>query len=187
MRIPAQDLISMNSLPEYLLSCKGMRQLVNYKMPGLRIALFGCLLLAASCRQAEAPEYYGFQDIRIGQVVGKKTTLSTTLKFYNPNPFSLQLKRAEVDVKLNAIPSGHSLLDSTILIPQKDTFYVPVSMQVDLSSILSNALSLLLDKDKQINVTLDGRVKLKKGWVSFSRPFHYEGKQDLNELLSGGF
>ncbi|HEX9512710.1 MAG TPA: LEA type 2 family protein [Puia sp.] len=164
-----------------------MHQLINYMKPGPWIALFGCLFLAVSCRQAEAPEYYGFQDIQIGKVEGQKTTLSATLKFYNPNPYSLQLKRAEVDVKLNAIPAGHSLLDSTILIPQKDTFYVPVSMQVDLRSILSNALSMLLDKDKQVDVTLDGRVKLKRGWISFSKPFHYDGKQDLNALLSGGF
>jgi LEA14-like dessication related protein len=165
-----------------------MRQLINYyKRPGSWLILFGCLVLAVSCRQAEAPEYYGFQDIRIGKVEGNKTTLSTTLKFYNPNPYSVQLKRAEVDVKLNSIPSGHSLLDSTIFIPQKDTFYVPVSMQVDLSSILSNALSLLLNKDKLVNVTLDGKVKLKRGLISFSRPFHYEGKQDMNELMSGGY
>lgn len=163
-----------------------MHQLIKYATPGPWIALSCCLLLAVSCRQAEAPEYYGFQDIRIGKVEGQKTILSTTLKFYNPNTFSLKLKRAEVDVKLNALPAGHSLLDSTIFIPQKDTFYVPVSMQVDMHSILSNALSMLLEK--QVTVTLDGRVKLKRGWVTFSRPFHYEGKQDLNELMnSGGF
>jgi LEA14-like dessication related protein len=182
-----------------------MRQLIKYKARGRQTALglapgqwlvlsrtparwlilSGCLFLAVSCHQAEAPEYYGFQDIRIGKVEGQKTTLSTTLKFYNPNPFSLQLKRAEVDVKLNALPAGHSLLDSTIFIPRKDTFFVPVSMQVDLHSIFSNALSMLLEK--QVTVTLDGRVKLKRGWVSFSKPFHYEGQQDLNALMSSGF
>ncbi len=152
-------------------------------IPGQWIFISCCLLLAASCRQAEAPEYYGFQNIRLGAVQGQQTTLSTTLKFYNPNPFSLQLKRAEVDVLLNAKPAGHSLLDSTIFIPGKDTFYVPVNIQVNLQSIFSNALAMFLDKDKQINVTLDGRVKLKRGWVSFSRPFHYEGKQALNSLM----
>lgn len=164
-----------------------MRQLTNYKIPGRWIAISCCLLLAAGCRQAEAPEYYGFQNIQLGAVHGQQTTLSTTLKFYNPNPFSLQLKRAEVDVLLNAKPAGHSLLDSTIFIPQKDTFYVPVSMQVNLQSIFSNALELLMNKDKLVNVTLNGRVKLKRGWVSFSRPFHYEGQQDLNALMSSGF
>lgn len=154
--------------------------------PGLYVAILSCLLLTVGCRQAEAPEYYGFQDIQIGKIQGQQTVLSTTLKFYNPNSFSLQLKRAEVDVKLNNTPAGHSLLDSTIFIPQKDTFFVPVSMQVDLHGILSNALSMLLEK--QVNVTLDGRVKLKRGLISFSKPFHYEGKQDLNELMNtGGF
>ena len=164
-----------------------MHQLINYKAPGRWIVLSCCLLGAVSCRQAEAPEYYGFQNIRIGAVQGQQTTLSTTLKFYNPNPFSLQLKRAEVDVLLNAKPAGHSLLDSTIFIPQKDTFFVPVTMQVNLQSIFSNALAMFLDKDKQVNVTLDGRVKLKRGWVSFSRPFHYDGKQDLYSFMPGGF
>ena len=56
------------------------------------------------------------------------------------------------------------------------------SMQVDMRSIFNNALSMLLEK--QVTVTLDGRVRLKRGWVSFSKPFHYEGRQDLNELLS---
>jgi LEA14-like dessication related protein len=173
-------LAAMSYRPNYMIPGSAGR----LQFPGL--ALLACLLLAVSCRQAEAPEYYGFQELQIGKVENQKTVLSTTLKFYNPNPFSLQLKRAEVDVKLNNIPAGHSLLDSTILIPQKDTFFVPVSMQVDLRSIFNNALSMLLEK--QVNVTLDGRVKLKRGWVSFSRPFHYEGKEDLNELMSqGGF
>src|SRR5580692_3536335 len=91
-----------------------------------------CCLIAPmiSCHQPEAPEYYGFQDIQISKVSGQQTTLSATLKFYNPNPFSLQLKQAEVDVSLNGKHAGHSQLDSTIFIPQRDTFYVPVAMQL---------------------------------------------------------
>ena len=141
------------------------------------------LLLVAGCHHPEAPEYYGFQDLQIGAVTGQHATLSTTLKFYNPNPFSLQLKRAELDVLLNGKPAGHSILDSTVMIPKKDTFYVPVSLQVNLQSLLSNALQLLMDP--HVNVTLDGRVHLKRGIVAFSRPFHYEGKEDISALLQG--
>ena len=141
------------------------------------------LILLAGCHHPEAPEYYGFQDLQIGTVTGQQASLSTTLKFYNPNPFSLQLKRAELDVLLNGKAAGHSILDSTVEIPRKDTFYVPVSLQVNLQGLLGNALQLLMDP--HVTVTLDGKVHLKRGMISFTRPFHYEGKEDISALLRG--
>ena len=151
-----------------------------------KLLLFVLVLAGmAGCRQPEAPEYYGFQDLHIGRGEGQQATLGTTLKFYNPNPFSLQLKGAEMDVMLNGRPAGHSVLDSTVLIPKKDTFYVPVTMQLNLQGLLGNALQIFLEK--QVTVTLDGRVRLKRGAIPFSRPFHYEGKEDLNALLQGEY
>ena len=111
--------------------------------------------------------------------------MSATVKLFNPNPYSLQLKRAEVDIAINGKPAGHSLLDSTIFIPGRDTFYVPVALQVDLKSLFSNALQLLMGK-QNATITLDGRVKIKKGMFTFNRPFHYEGKQDLSSLIPSG-
>lgn len=154
---------------------------MNNKLLLFVLALAGM----TGCRQPEAPEYYGFQDLHIGRGEGQQATLGTTLKFYNPNPFSLQLKGAEMDVMLNGRPAGHSVLDSTVLIPKKDTFYVPVTMQLNLQGLLGNALQIFLEK--QVTVTLDGRVRLKRGAIPFSRPFHYEGKEDLNALLQGEY
>jgi LEA14-like dessication related protein len=162
-----------------------MRKIVSGKTMSQWIGICCLTLLIISCHQPEAPEYYGFQDIQVGKVSGQQTTLSATLKFFNPNPFSLQLKQAEVDVSLNGKHAGHSELDSTIYIPKKDTFYVPVSMQIDLHSILSNALQVLLEK--QVTIALDGRVKLKRGLVPINRPFHYEGKQDISSFMPSGF
>ena len=146
------------------------------------VALLGLIVWATGCRQPDAPEYYGFQNPQIVRS-GALTTLSTTLNFYNPNPYNLKLLRAEMDVSLNGKHAGHSLLDTTIFIPKKDTFFVPVSLQVNLSSLMSNALAVLLEK--QATISLDGRVKIKRGAFTFNRPFHYEGKQDLNSLLQG--
>jgi LEA14-like dessication related protein len=156
-----------------------MRQMIK------QMIWVGALVAAvAGCRQPQPPEYYGFQDLQVGLGSGQATTLSATIKFYNPNPFSLELKRAEMDVSINGKHAGHSLLDSTILIPKKDTFYVPVSVQLDMKAIFSNALQLLLDQ--QATIILDGRVKIKRGAITFSRPFHYDGQQDLKSLLPPG-
>ncbi len=157
-----------------------MRHTVTFSL----LLIAGLTLSIAGCRQPQAPEYFGFQNLQVSQGTGHSTTLAATIKFYNPNPFSLELKRAEMDVSINGKPAGHSLIDSTILIPRKDTFYVPVSVQLDLRSILSNALQLLLDQ--QATLSLDGKVKVKRGMMTFNRPFHYDGKQDLKTLLPPG-
>ena len=148
---------------------------------GLAVLVIG----AAGCKQPEAPEYYGFRDLQIGTATGSQTMVSAVVKLYNPNPYPLELRRAEVDVSINGRHAGHSLLDSTIYIPRRDTFYVPIAMQVDLQAIMSNALQALLSRET--SVTLDGRVKIKKGMLTFNRPFHYDGKQDLNSLFQQGF
>jgi len=148
----------------------------------LLLLIAGCM---TGCHQPQAPEYYGFQDLRIGRDAANQTTLGTTLKFYNPNPFGLTLRRAEMDVMINGKAAGHSVLDSTVLVPRKDTFYVPVTMQLNLQGILGNALQILLEK--QVTIVLDGRVYLKRGAIPFSRPFHYEGKEDINALLQGEY
>lgn len=146
--------------------------------------LIGLTGLAAGCRQPEPPEYFGFQDIQIIKTTGSQPTLATVVKLYNPNPFSLELRRAEVDVAINGHHAGHSLLDSTIYIPKRDTFYVPVAMQVDLQAILSNALQSFFSK--KATITLDGRVKIKKGMMLYNRPFHYEDQEDIQQLLQNG-
>jgi LEA14-like dessication related protein len=141
------------------------------------------ILWTASCRQPQAPEYYGFQNLQLARGADGQATLATTVKMYNPNPFNLSLKRAEVDVLINGKHAGHSLLDTTIFIHKKDTFFVPIALQIDMKAIFSNALSLL--QSSKVNVTLDGRVKVTKGLMTFNRPFHYDGKEDISELLQG--
>jgi LEA14-like dessication related protein len=157
-----------------------MRQLISGKSI-LKCASLVLVIWLAGCSQPQAPEYYGFQNMQVSKSPDGQATLATTVKMYNPNHYSLQLKRAEVDVSLNGHHAGHSLLDTTIFIPQQDTFYVPIALQIDLRSILSNALQMLIDK--QTTISLDGRVKIKRGMFTFDRPFHYDGKQDLNSLL----
>jgi LEA14-like dessication related protein len=151
------------------------------------ILLTGAVLIAwvAGCRQPQPVEYFGFQNLQVGAVIGGKTDVSAIVKLYNPNSFDLKLKRAEADIVINGQHAGHSLLDSTILIPGKDTFYVPVILEVEMRGLFSNALQMLLGK-REANIVVDGKVKVKKGMFTFNRSFHYEGKQDLNSLMPSG-
>jgi LEA14-like dessication related protein len=151
------------------------------------IIVTGLVLAAwmAGCRQPQPMEYFGFQNLQVGAVIGGKTDLSATVKLYNPNSFNLKLKRAEADIVVNGQHAGHSLLDTTIFIPGKDTFYIPVTLELDMRGLFSNALQMLLGK-REAAIVVDGRVKVKKGMFTFNRSFHYEGKQDLNSLMPSG-
>ena len=162
-----------------------MRQLLTVRATVTGMVLIVLVALMAGCRQPEPAEYFGFENLQVGQVVAGKTNLSAIVKLYNPNSFRLALKRAEVDIALNGQHAGHSLLDSTILIPAKDTFYVPVTLQLDLKGLFSNALQLLMGK-REATMVVDGRVKVRKGLFTFNRSFHYEGKQDLSTLMPSG-
>lgn len=144
----------------------------------------GFFMVFVSCKQPLPPEYEGFENAQISKISGQESIVSTNLKLYNPNHFGLQLKRAEMDVLLNDKAAGHSVLDSTINIPARDTFYVPVTLQVNMQSIFSNALQVLLTR--QVKVTLNGTARLNRSGISFNVPFHYEGAQDLTALLQPG-
>lgn len=143
------------------------------------------LIALAGCRQPEPLEYYGYQNLQVSAVVGGQTNVSAIVKLFNPNRFSVKVKRAEVDIKVNGQHAGHSLLDSTIFIPAKDTFYVPVTLQVDMRGLFSNALRMLMG-NREATVDLDGMVKVKRGMLAFRRKFHFEVKQDLSSLMSAG-
>jgi LEA14-like dessication related protein len=152
---------------------------------GSKWAIFLLMVIWISgCRQPQAPEYFGFRDIEFIKATGSQPTLATIVKLYNPNPFTVRLKHADVDVSINGRHVGHSTLDSTIIIPRRDTFYVPVAVQVDIKAILSNVMQTLLHQ--QATIGLDGHVRIGYGLLTFRRPFHYEGKEDLTSLMQSG-
>ena len=136
------------------------------------------ILAFVSCSQPMAPEYLGFRDVSVQAFSMQETLLHTRLTFYNPNPFGLELKRGDVNVYLDNKLANHYVLDSTIAIPKKDTFYVPLNLKVSPQLLLGSAINMLLN-DNKIKVRLEGSVRVKRGGVSFNVPVNYEVEQSL--------
>ena len=137
--------------------------------------------MLSGCQQPVTPEYRGIESLVISKIGVNESRVSGNIKFYNPNPYGLKMKHADITILLEDNPSGHCILDSTINIPRLDSFYVPVSVSVNLGNILKNALKLLL-KGK-IKVNADGWVSFKKGLISVRVPVHFEEYQKLDDLL----
>lgn len=146
------------------------------------LILLVALCLCWGCSTPLAPEYLGFDNLQIVKADAEESVVKANIRFYNPNHFNLQLKRAEMDIFLNDKKADHYLLDSTINIPKLDSFFVPVMVKVNLNSILQNALQAFLSN--QVKISIDGKVRLKRGGITVNRPFHYEGMQKLDALYN---
>jgi hypothetical protein len=142
------------------------------------ILTISALLGLFSCSKPEAPEYRGFRDFSIQHVGMDSALLHAELAFYNPNAFNLELKRGDVNVFLDDQLANHYVLDSTIYIPKKDSFFVPLNLKVSPKLLLGSALKMLMN-DAQIKVHLVGSVRVKKNGVGFTVPIDYEVMQSL--------
>ena len=140
-------------------------------------AVLGCF----SCAKPVAPEYLGFRDLKFQRFSMNESLLQANVAFYNPNPFNMQLKRADINVFLDDKQTNHYVLDSTIEIPKKDTFEIPLNLKLNPQQLLGSAVKMLMNNN-QIKIRLEGSVRVKRSGVSFTVPVRYEEMQkiDLN-------
>lgn len=137
-----------------------------------------CLFGLSFCGKPKQPDYIDFQHLRLAKAGLDQSRITFDLRYYNPNNFGVQLKEAQVDVFFNDKFIGHSVLDTVISVPKKDTFLIPVYMDVKLKNLVSNAAQLLLNPD--VMVRLDGNARVSKGGISMNVPIKYEGKQRID-------
>src|SRR6185312_3770167 len=132
-----------------------------------------------SCTQPVAPEYLGFRDLTFEKFSMDESLLHTNLAFYNSNPFSMQLKRADISVYLDDQLPNHYIMDSTIFIPQKDSFLVPLNLRLNPKMLIGSAIKMLMNNNR-VKVRLEGNVRVKRGGMAFTVPVRYEEMEKLD-------
>jgi LEA14-like dessication related protein len=142
------------------------------------ILMATCLFGLSFCGKPKQPDYIDFQHLKIKKAGLNQSVITFDLRYFNPNSYRLQLKQSSVDVYFNDKFVGHSSLDSLIHIPARDTFLIPVSMQLDMKSLVKNAVQLLMNPD--VMVKLNGNAKVGKGGIFINVPINYEGKQRID-------
>ena len=146
-------------------------------LPALALKMIVIAVIAPGCSKLAAPVYYDFTNLRIDSIGEAQSVVSAELKYYNPNNYPLQLKQGEVDVYLNQQFAGHSFLDSLVVIPRKDTFYLPVKMRLSMSVVTSNALNILFNRE--MDIRLQGKARIGRSGFYMNVPILYEGKQRI--------
>ncbi len=133
--------------------------------------------LWTACAKPTSLDYLGIKNVKVLSFGLKESTVAVDVKYYNPNSYPLTMKKAEVDVYVNNNYFGKTILDSTIRIPRKDTFYLPVVLTVDMKNSGMSILQTLGKED--VMVRLDGNARIGRSGIFINYPIKYEGLQKL--------
>jgi LEA14-like dessication related protein len=139
--------------------------------------LFLVLLFMVSFPFIKEPEFIDARNFALRSVGLKTSTVYADLFYFNPNNLGLQMKKAELDVYVDDRLLGHSLLDTLITIPKKDTFSFPVMLEVEMKNIFPNAFAMLMKEE--IELRIEGTAKVGKGGLFLNVPVKYRGKHRI--------
>ncbi len=138
------------------------------------LALWG---MASSCEKVKDLQFVRVAGITLDNLGFTKSVVRMTLAYYNPNNFNLQLKDADFDLFFDDTQVGHSIQDTVIRIPAKDTFYFPVKLEVNMENVFKNAWSAFANKEVTIRAT--GNCKVGKGGIYLPFPITCKTTQPL--------
>ena len=139
--------------------------------------LFLVLLFMVSFPFIKEPEFIDARNFGLRSVGLKTSTVYADLFYFNPNNLGLQMKKAELEVYIDDRLLGHSLLDTLITIPKKDTFSFPVMLEVEMKNIFPNAFAMLMKEE--IELRIEGTAKVGKGGLFLNVPVKYRGKHRI--------
>lgn len=142
-------------------------------------ALLAIVFFAISCGKPKAPEYVSLENIKVKEFGLAETKLGVEVKMYNPNNQRLQVRSADLDLYVNNELLGHSILDSQVNIPRRDTFLIPLSVNIQTMSGATRFIQSLADTSVLLKV--QGVARLGKSGVFFNYPVNYEGRQALGK------
>lgn len=100
-----------------------------------------------------------------------------TLDYFNPNGFGLTLENADLEVYVENKYVGKTILNERISIPAKDTFSIPVKIDVEMKNLVSNLMMVGLSED--VEIKLKGTARLKKAGIGITLPIDYSGRHKL--------
>jgi LEA14-like dessication related protein len=136
--------------------------------------------LMVSCAKPETFEYLGIQSIKVKSMNFSEANLEIVGAFYNPNKFPVQFKDASVDLSINGVFLGQSNLDSTIVVPKKDTFQLPVLLNVKMSMEMINLVARFMGGEKEFEIELKGKSKIGRGGFFINYPIYYKGQEKID-------
>jgi len=133
-----------------------------------------------SCTKPQDLTFIDVRNIRMISLGLTESTVGLDVRFYNPNKQQVKLKDASVKVYANSAYLGDTHMDSTITVPRRDTFSLPLTMKITTLTAISKVMQSL--SDTTINIKVEGSVKMGKAGVFINYPIEYERRQKVSDL-----
>lgn len=149
----------------------------------MKISISTLLLLTllggifSSCSKPEPVNFVGYRNVRMSNQGFSTGIIQMDVAFYNPNPFPMKIKETTMQVLINKQPFGEITQDSASLMPAKDTFIMPVSLKINLVSLLQKVMNN--KADDSVMLEADGNCQIGRSGVFMSLPLHYKSKEIL--------
>lgn len=147
-------------------------------MPMKKITPLLALICVFAACTPKPFEYKGIRNFSVKNWGFSESTVGFELQYFNPNNFSVTVKKVDADVFMNNQFVGKYHLDTTILVAKKADFNLVSSMQVDMRNLLKNSVTVLLNKEVTLKVV--GKTTVKTLGITANVPVNYETVQKFS-------
>ncbi|MCG2617356.1 LEA type 2 family protein [Terrimonas sp. NA20] len=136
----------------------------------------------SSCRTLKDPVFDGIESVSVGEVGVDSSVVTLNLKYYNPNSSGAKLTSASGSAWMENSFLGTFMVDSTVRIPARDSFRIPVKLSVDMNKLLKSSITLLFKKE--VTIRIEGEARAGRNGFYKRFPVKYEGRQDISQLIN---
>lgn len=116
-----------------------------------------------SCSGIEEVELTKIEQLKVKNISSSIIDFSVNAEIFNPNPFSINVKGAEFDIKLEGIDLGKTTLNESFKIKGDSKESHQINFNLDISKLpitsLPKLLNLATSGGKEVNVEVNGNIK----------------------------
>ena len=139
------------------------------------ILLFGLLLWG--CKKPAGIEFRGIKNIKLVDMAGDSATVFGTLSFFNPNKYSIQLRKVDADIFANSQLVTHYNIDTSITIPADTTFLFGTYLKFNRNTLFNNMLDAFFKRE--VLLQIKGKTKIGRSGFFVQIPFDVSTKQTI--------
>ena len=129
-----------------------------------------------SCTEIRHPEVIGFDSIELVNLSTNNFKVNGDIIFYNHNPFSLDLDKAEIDIQVDGISLGSVIQNYNTSMPSSSEFNMPVTIDLNLEKLYQNDATsaitrgLKIVRSKELEIFMDGYITVGRGSLEIRVP-----------------
>ena len=101
------------------------------------------VVAAVSCTKPQDLEFIDIGNIHVVKMGLKESEVGLDVRLFNPNNQKVQLKDAATKIYVNSTLLGNTRMDSVISVPKRDTFSVPLVLNINTVTGLSKIMESL--------------------------------------------